>query len=103
MERRRSSRADQAVLGVQLGGAIVVLLALAVVPPAQGNMLLVPMTREAPAVALAVAAGGLVIASAPRGAVVVRGRRDRLIWPLLRAGVLTLAAPEVVCGTERDK
>lgn len=100
MERCRSSRADHAVLGVQLGGAMIALIALMLVPPAEGNMLLVPITRDAPAVALAVAAGGLVIASAPRGAVVVRGRRDRLIWPLLRAGVLTLAAPGVTCGTE---
>lgn len=75
------------------------MLALGVLPPAHGTILLVPVARDAPTVALALAAGATVVASGPRGSVIVRGQRAALAWPLLRAGIVTLAAPSGACGS----
>lgn len=82
----------------QLAIGIGALAALALTPPANGAMLLVPLVGDAPAVQLARDSEALLLARGPGGGVVVRGERRALFWPLLRAGVLTVAAPASLCG-----
>lgn len=88
-----------ALLAGQLVGTMLALVGLGFVPPAQGRMFLLPLRTHAPVAALAVTGGALIIASGPAdGSLVVVGRRDRLLLPMLRAGILVMAAPAAGCG-----
>lgn len=84
----------------QLAATLGLLAALALMPPAQGRMLLVPVwpgsdTRLA---SLAIDRGARLIATGPvAGSLVVDGERARLA-PLLARGVLPLAAVALDCG-----
>lgn len=91
-------RGDRVALTVQVGGALVLFLGLALAPPARGTLLLLPVGGAASPVRLAIARDALLIGRGPIGSVVVRGDRHALLWPMLRAGVLTLAAPALACG-----
>lgn len=73
---------------------------LALTPPAHGAMLLLPLTHGARVAVLAREHEALLLAAAPHG-LIVEGDRVTLFWPMLRAGVLTLAAPAVYCGGRR--
>lgn len=77
------------------------LLGLYAVPPANGRMLLLPLTDEARAAVapIAVAQGALLIAKGPwPGSLLVEGRRDQLAPALLRQGVIALSAQMGGCG-----
>jgi hypothetical protein len=92
-----SAKAIVIVAG-QFGIAASALAVLALTPPAQGAMLLIPLVREAPAARLARNSNALLLSQGPAGSIVVRGDRRALFWPLLRAGVLAVAAPAPLCG-----
>lgn len=99
MSRPARLRADLATLGVQIGAAALSLAAMVFAPPVRGEMLLLPLRPGAHALDRAMAAGAPLIARGPGGAFVVRGERARLFWPLLRGGVLAVAAGPAGCGT----
>lgn len=81
------------------------LVAFAFAPPAQGRMLLVPLTAAA-ASSVAVDARGAGAALLGRGPVpgslVVMGTRDRFAALSLARGILILAAPALLCGTQAE-
>ncbi len=70
-------------------------------PPARGDMLAIPLTTAS---GHGLAAGLIAVGAIPvgkgqiEGALVVRGDRDRLAWPMLARGVLLLAAPDFLCA-----
>lgn len=83
-------------LATLLGG-----LLLFAVPPAKGAMLLVPTDAAARRAMLpaAVDAGARLVGPGPfAGSYVVFGGRSALVGPLVRLGVLPLAAPPAGCG-----
>lgn len=73
-------------------------LFLALMPPVRGEMLLVPLHGGVSAQRLAFESGAVVLGLGRYGGVVVRGDRAELARRLLRAGVLPLAAPRLLCG-----
>jgi len=86
---------------VQIGVGMASLALLAFAPPARGKMLLVPMTDDLPVGRLARDADAALVDRGPGAGLIVRGDREALFWPLLRAGVLTMAAPAGGCGGGR--
>lgn len=86
------------VIAAQLAIGIGATFLVAFAPPARGSMLLVPLISDAPAARLALESDALLIGRGPAGTMIVRAERDALFWPLLRVGVLTLAAPAAMCG-----
>lgn len=86
---------------MQIGFGMASLMLLAFAPPARGEMLLVPLANDLPVARLARDADAALIDRGPGAGLIVRGDRDALFWPLLRAGVLTMAAPVGGCGSER--
>ncbi len=84
------------------GAAVVMLLGGSVLmPPADGAMLLVPLTpkRIATAVDLALDHGARIGGLGPLpGTLIVRGKRARLFGPLLAQGIVAVAAPAIWCG-----
>lgn len=96
--RNGSSRAIVAQLAFVVAG----LLAVGLAPPADGQMLLIPLTAAAAArlPALALQDGTQLIARGRiTGSLVVRGRRDRLGWPMLRDGIVAIASTRPGCAT----
>jgi hypothetical protein len=91
-------RCSLTVVAAQIAIAVVALGTLALAPPSHGNMMLIPLRPGLPAARIALAADARLLAAGPGGGVIVRGDRDALFWPLLRAGVLTMAAPAALCG-----
>lgn len=88
-------------LGLVIGQVAIAAGALAVLalaPPLRGDMLLIPLWPDAPTARLALAQDARLVAAGPGGGMVVRGERDALFWPLLRAGIVTIAAPSLICG-----
>jgi hypothetical protein len=86
------------IVASQIGIAAGALAMLALAPPSQGAMLLVPLIGDAPAARIARDGDALLLSRGPGGTMVVRGDRHTLFWPLLRAGVLAVAAPAALCG-----
>ena len=82
---------------IGIGGLFI----LTIFPPRAGAMLLLPLgpDGEGRAVATAVNEGARLAGRAPSGQLVVIGERRRLIGPLLREGVLILAAPRTGCNS----
>lgn len=77
------------------------LVGLYAVPPAQGRMLLVPLSAQGRAALAAVAVdhGARLVAAGPwAGSLLVDGQRDRLAGPLLRHGVVALSSAARGCG-----
>lgn len=90
-----------AILGAQLAVGASGFLLLLLTPPPQGEMLLVPATRDAQrALApLAIASPARLIGTGPLpGSLVVFGDRTTLLPVMLRHGILVLAAPRSGCG-----
>jgi hypothetical protein len=89
-------------LVVAQGAAVAALLGSSVLmPPADGTMLLVPLTAERTAtmVDLALDRGARIGGLGPLpGSLIVRGKRARLFRPLLARGILAIAAPAIWCG-----
>ena len=84
----------------QVAIALAAIATLALWPPAQGFLLLVPLTAAArhSAPDLVVNGGATLIARGPwPGSLVVHGSRDRLVAP---RGLLILAAPAAICGVQ---
>lgn len=84
---------------LQVAGALAVTILVALAPPADGTMLLVPLVPHRTAAVVAVEQGALIVAKGRFGqTLVVRGRFSAIAWPLLREGTLTIGAPAVLCG-----
>ena len=85
----------------QMTLAIVALLALNFAPPAQGKILLIPLTADARArlPAEIVQHEALLVGMGPfAGSLVVVENHQNLMIPMLRLGILALAAPPAGCG-----
>lgn len=108
---RESSHAVRslALLVLQLTLLFAGLMVMAFAPPAQGTMLLVPLTGDARArlPALAVAHGALLVGRGPiGGSLLVRGDRAILGPALLRQAIVPIAGTDSSCGSafrNRDK
>ncbi|ONF95625.1 hypothetical protein [Sphingomonas jeddahensis] len=98
----RFSPANMCIILAQIAVGIAALAMLALAPPAHGAMLLVPLMSDAPAARLARDSHALLLEQGPAGSLVVLGDRQTLFWPLLRAGVLAVAAPVPLCGEASD-
>ncbi|EKU76677.1 hypothetical protein SAMN05518668_10769 [Sphingobium sp. YR657] len=85
----------------QLATVAFLMMAGVLAPPARGDMLAIPLTTAS---GHGLAAGLIAVGAIPigkgqiEGALVVRGDRDRLGWPMLARGVLLLAAPDFLCA-----
>lgn len=91
-------------LPVQLLAAGAALAAIAFAPPAEGQLLLVPLAgQDADAVAVWATLGGArIVGRGPLpGSLVVQGRTAPLSGAALRHATLMLAAPPAACGAER--
>ena len=98
---KRSSFTINALLAAQLAIGAFSLGLLAFAPPVTGEMLLLPLRSGAPVARLARDGDAMLLARGPADGLIVRGERGALFWPLLHAGVLTLAAPRAWCGGAR--
>ncbi|QGP80706.1 hypothetical protein [Sphingobium sp. CAP-1] len=85
-------------LVAQLSLVAALLLSLAVIPPAHGAMLLLPITGELKAdmVTSVIARGAVPLGRSGRG-LIVRGDRSRLAGLIATHRLLLLAAPERLC------
>ncbi len=92
-----------ALVGAQIGMVGLLLAGMAVMPPAKGDILLLPI-RPMAAQGLAreaVAAGAMLVGRGPvAGALIVRGERSRLAQALMPQGILPLAAGDRLCGNK---
>ena len=90
---------------IQLLLSAMMLLGIALVPPASGSMLLLPILPGSAAhIATAAVRDGARLAGAGplAGSVVVVGERASLLGPVSGAGGIILAAPRALCdGPER--
>jgi hypothetical protein len=88
---------------MQLATVIASLAAIAVYPPSNGEMMLVPLWpgAERGLEARAIAAGGLLVdrGSLPHS-LVISGTRAAIAPAMLASGVLILAAPASGCGAK---
>ena len=77
-------------------------LALAIVvmaPPAQGLMLILPLTSAARPVVTAIQAGGALIAPGPiYGSIIVRGNRNLIVPASLEDGSVVVSTNERGCA-----
>lgn len=76
--------------------------ALALAPPVEGRILLLPLTPGSAdrLAARAIATGARLVSVGPTaGSLIVAGPRARLVPAMLAAGVLPLAADALACGT----
>ncbi|WP_448658599.1 hypothetical protein ACPVPU_14115 [Sphingomonas sp. CJ99] len=84
---------------VQSFGALMLILGLGVLPPAEGAMLIVPV-GDADVVAPALDAGAALVDLGPLpGSIIVHGRFDRLAAGV--GGALILRAPRAGCEAPR--
>jgi hypothetical protein len=98
---RFPSITSAALIGAQALVALGGLVALRLQPPAQGEMLLVPLGDQAQSelVTFAHARGFSMIAAGDwPGSMVVRGERDRLGWALRDEGLLVIASEFKGCS-----
>lgn len=84
---------------LQIGGAAAMLAGLAIVPPDEGNLLLLPLLSQRPVAAVAIRHGAAIVARGRLpGSLVVRGRFAALAGPMIGDGVLVIGAPALLCG-----
>ncbi|NIJ20742.1 hypothetical protein FHS95_002434 [Sphingomonas naasensis] len=91
-------------LPVQLLAAAVALGAIDFAPPAEGQMLLMPLAGQgADSLAVwATVAGARIVGPGPLpGSLVVQGSAGTLAGAALRHATLIVAAPPAACGAER--
>lgn len=89
-----------------MGVALLVFVLIALAPPAEGNMLLIPVgsRSEAQVVTLALMQGASLVQRGPfRSSVIVYGKRASLFGPLARAGVLAVSGGAVGCRSGLQK
>jgi hypothetical protein len=100
---RIGETAGRGLLAVQAFGALAALVLLTFAPPVQGRILLVPLpgtaaTSAADLVRGALPHGAIPVGAGPvAGSVVVEGRRAALMIPMLRHGVVAMAATPAGC------
>ena len=90
-----------APLLIQCALVVVGLLALYVTPPVSGQMLLLPVGPGSRAVlaSTAVAHGARLVAAGPvAGSLLVDGRRDELMRPLIGVGAIAISTRAAGCG-----
>ena len=100
----RRVKSSSSLIGAQIFGALLVLLCIALAPPAEGNILLVPVGHQAQGkiAALALAQGASLVQRGPLpSSVIVYGKRDNLFLPLAHAGILMVAGGAVGCRTPK--
>ena len=98
----RRAQSSRSLIGAQIVGALLVFLCIALAPPAEGNILLIPVGHhsEGQIVALAQTQGASLVQRGPLpSSVIVYGKRGSLFMPLARAGVLMIAGGAVGCRT----
>ncbi len=91
---------------MQIGLVLLSLLATSFYPAAQGPMALIALDgRDAGTMAGPAIERGAALRGRGPGTniLIVDGRRDKLLWPMLAHGVLVIAAPEDWCGAERKR
>lgn len=91
---------------LQIGVVLASLLALSFFPAAQGPMALIALDgRDAGTLAgPAIAQGAALLGRGRRANIlVIEGRRDLILWPMLKDGVLVIAAPASWCGADRAR
>lgn len=91
---------------LQIGLVLASLLGLSFYPAAQGPMALIALDgRDAGMLAgPAIGRGATLLSRGPRANIlIVDGRRDLILWPMLASGVLVIAAPEDWCGAQRQR
>lgn len=82
--------------------AALVVFAIAIVPPAEGFMLIVPLQSTSRPVDAAIRAGALLVSAGPiAGSVIVRGDRNRIIAPAMADGNIVIATGERGCAEPR--
>ena len=86
----------------QLSLAAALLVSSTFMPPAQGTMLLMPITGSIQdgTMAAIIAKGASPLARSGRG-LIVRGERSRLASLIATHGLLLLSAPDRLCGGAR--
>lgn len=90
------------LIAAQLATVAMSLVILTAAPPAEGRMLLVPVTDAAARriVPLLIHHGGTIVAAGPiAGSLVVDGTRADLLGPAARAAILAVATPDRGCGS----
>ena len=90
----------------QVGLVLTSLLALSFYPAAKGPMALIALDGDdaATLAAPAIERGATLLGRGPRANIlIVDGRRDMILWPMLARGVLVIAAPEDWCGAQRRR
>jgi hypothetical protein len=98
--RIRSFVARRAV-ALQIAGVVTAMLVAALYPPMQGKMILVPLWpgAEQGMIAHAIAGRALLVGSGPLpNSFVISADRSAIVGPMLRRGVVVLAAPPAACG-----
>jgi len=91
------------LLVTQVGTIVAGLVILALMPPTAGGMMLIPMTSQARAalIPLAAAHGALLVAQGPLpGSFVIDGKRSRIAATMYRHGIVVLAAPLAGCRAD---
>lgn len=91
---------SRGLIGAQIAGTLIMFVCIALAPPAEGNMLLVPASNrsEGEIAMLATTHGAVLVQRGPlRSSIIVYGKRASLFGPLARAGVLTVAGGAVGC------
>lgn len=98
---RASDKAVCSSVMLQVGFVLLAFIVLALLPPATGRMLILPLSASAgrQAAALAVGGGARLMGAGPvAGSLIVWGDRDRLLTRVTHSGALLLAAPPGACG-----
>ena len=89
---------------LQFAAASIALAAVALAPPTEGEVLLIPLTgQSADSTAVwATGAGARIVGRGPLpGSLAVQGRTRSLIGMAVRHATLIVSAPPTVCGTRR--
>ena len=97
---RNSATFPGGLILAQFGFGLFIFAAL-IAPPAQGVMVLVPLTHNASTALPRLVFHGdtrLIGQGVIPGSLVVYGRREELALPLLTHAILSLASPEILCG-----
>jgi hypothetical protein len=91
-------------LSLQLLAGAAALAAIALAPPAEGQLLLVPLAGQSPdsSAVWASRAGARIVGRGPLpGSLVVEARTGALTGEALRHATMIIAAPPAACGSGR--
>ena len=89
-------------VAIQAGLAALVLLVVALTPPANGFMLILPLTTSSRPVDVTIRAGALLVSAGPvSGSVIVRGKRNRLIAMAMADNDIVISTGSHGCAEPR--